>query len=142
MSQMVVYPDSVRLYANGEPWTYKGNFKNFDLSSTSWVIGNGVPGQCGDFNGQMDELKMYNRALTRDEIRLNMHLISKEKENGLVAYYQFNEKDDRLFYDKIETSHMENGNGAHPISSAPVATGVSQKLNSLNQGKIYLIKQE
>jgi photosystem II stability/assembly factor-like uncharacterized protein len=132
---MVVYPDSVRLYANGEPWTYKGNFKNFDLSSTSWVIGNGVPGQCGDFNGQMDELKMYNRALTRDEIRLNMHLISKEKENGLVAYYQFNENDDQLFYDKIETSHMENGNGAHPISSAPVATGVSQKLNSLNQGK-------
>jgi len=132
---MVVFPDSVRLYANGVSWTYKGNFKNFDLSSTSWVIGNGVPGQCGDFNGQIDELKMFNRALTQDEIRLNMHLISTKAESGLVAYYQFNENNDDLFYDKVAISHVLNGNGVQQVSTAPIATGVSQKLSDLNQGK-------
>lgn len=132
---MVVYDDSVRLYRNGDYWTRKGNFKGYDLGSTPWVVGQGVPGQCGDFDGQIDELKLFKRSLTQDEIRLNMHLIPTKHDTDLVAYYQFNENTNEIFYDKINTSHMLNGAGLQPISSAPVATGISQKLNTLNQGK-------
>lgn len=122
---MVVYPDSVRLYQNGLSWTYKGNFKNFNLGETPWEIGTGVPGQCGNFQGQMDELKIYNRSLSAEEIRSNMHLIHPEGEQGLVAYYQFNESDNSDIYNRVGTVHASNGGGIKKVSTAPVAYGWS-----------------
>jgi PKD repeat protein len=120
----VVFPDSVRLYRNGESWTYKGNFKDFNLSETPWEIGKGVPGQCGDFSGELDELKLYNRSLSEQEIRSEMHLIHPEGEFGLVAYYQFNESSDDI-YNKAGAYHGVNGGGRKIYSTAPVGTGFS-----------------
>ena len=61
-----------------------------------------------------------------------------ENENGVninSMIYQFNENNDDLFYDKVAISHVLNGNGVQQVSTAPIATGVSQKLSDLNQGK-------
>ncbi len=132
---MVVYPDSVRLYRDGLSWTRKGDFSGFDLSKTPWTIGQGVPGQCGDFDGQMDELKLFNRSLSEEEIRLNMHLISTKPEAGLVAYYQFNEPGEQIFYDKVNVAHALNGNGKLQTSTAPISTGLSEKILNLDKGK-------
>ncbi|MBK7799195.1 MAG: PKD domain-containing protein [Saprospiraceae bacterium] len=132
---MVVYPDSVRLYKDGQSWTRRGDFSGFDLSKTPWTVGQGVPGQCGDFDGQMDELKIFNRSLTEEEIRLNMHLISTQTESGLVAYYQFNEAGEQIFYDKVNVAHALNGNGILQASTAPVSTGISEKMMNLDKGK-------
>ncbi|HMW39005.1 MAG: T9SS type A sorting domain-containing protein [Saprospiraceae bacterium] len=132
---MVVFPDSIRLYHNGESWTYKGNFKSYHLGNTPWEIGTGVRGQCGNFNGQIDELKIYNRSLSADEIRKNMHLIHPEGENGLIAYYQFNESTPNEFYNRSGTSHALNGGGLRKISTAPAAIGQSQ-FNNVKLGDV------
>jgi len=130
---MVVYPDSIRLYRDGVGWTRRGNFGDFDLSKTAWEVGKGVPGQCGDFNGEIEELKLYNRSLNQDEIRKNMHLI-QPNENNLVAYYQFNEENKNIFYNKIGISHAANNNGQTIPSTAPVSAGLSQEMNNLKIG--------
>ena len=132
---MVVYPDSVRLYRDGDSWTYKGNFKDFDLSSTPWELGQGVPGQCGNFQGQLDELKIYNRSISQNEVRANMHLIHPESEPGLVAYYQFNESPANIYYNRVGSLHGTNGGALRIISTAPVATGKSYKASNISQGK-------
>ncbi len=129
---LTVYQDSVRLYRNGEYWTYKGNFSGFDFSSTPWVIGQGVPGQCGDFYGQMEDLKIYNRTLSQEEIQQNMHLIRPEGENGLVAYYQFNESKNTFAYDRVGLSHCALSNAKLIPSTAPLGPGSSQKIQLQN----------
>ncbi len=135
---LVVYPDSVRLYRNGESWTYKGDFNNFDLSLTPWEIGRGVPGQCGDFQGELDELKLYNRSLSEEEIRKQMHLIYPNGETGLVGYYQFNESSDDI-YNKAGAFHGANGGAKKIVSTAPVGTGAGIK-SDLMQGENNLEK--
>ncbi|MBL0261819.1 MAG: hypothetical protein IPQ10_12320 [Saprospiraceae bacterium] len=130
---MVVYPDSVRLYANGESWTRKGDFRGFDFSKTPWVVGKGVPGQCGDFTGEIDELKLYNRSLSETEIRQNMHLIHPEGEAGLMAYYQFNENDKTTAYNRVGTSHGLIG-AAEKISSTIPASNGTGELRMLQTG--------
>ncbi len=125
---MVVYPDSVRLYHNGESWTYKGNFKTFNLGDTPWEIGTGVRGQCGNFQGQMDELKIYNRSLSAEEILTNMYLIHPEGEKGLVSYLQFNEINDQEIYNRVGLSHASNGGGTKKYSTAPIGPGVSESI--------------
>lgn len=41
--------------------------------------------------GEYDEVRIWNRALTGDEIRANMHKPLTGSENGLIVYYDFNE---------------------------------------------------
>lgn len=54
------------------------------------------------FNGQIDELRIWNTVRTKTEIRENMNLSLKGSEKGLVAYYQFDEN---------------NGNAIDPINA-------------------------
>ncbi|MEI6753956.1 MAG: LamG-like jellyroll fold domain-containing protein [Paludibacter sp.] len=44
----------------------------------------------GDFNGDMDEVKIWNRALTDAEIAADKSVRLAGTESGLVAYYDFN----------------------------------------------------
>ncbi len=125
----------VTLYANGVPWVYtnaNADFEHFDVSKQSWEIGGGLPGQGGNYRGQIEELRMYRRALDSTEIREQMHLVYHP---GItpdtivfespVAYYQFNEKSDERCYDRMGTSHMFNSGGHLVHSTAPVARGRS-----------------
>ncbi|MCX6270714.1 MAG: right-handed parallel beta-helix repeat-containing protein [Bacteroidetes bacterium] len=43
------------------------------------------------FYGKMDEVRIWNRALTAEEIRENMYLVSSGTETGLINYWQFND---------------------------------------------------
>lgn len=130
---LTVDTNKVTLYVNGEPWEYKNakaDFKNFDLSKTPWEIGGGLPGQGGNYRGKMDELKLYNRTLSQNEIRDNMHLIlPASSDTSVVAYYQFNESKAARFYNRVGGLHSENGGGKLIPSTAPVAAGVSQRLS-------------
>lgn len=122
---MTVEPDKVTLYFNGKPWEYKGDFTNFDLSSTPFEIGGGLPGQGGNFRGQIEELRFYRRALTIDEVRQSMHLIPTDTAMGLVALYQFNELSPERLYDRTGSAHSTNSGGTQVVSTAPVAVGTS-----------------
>lgn len=131
--------DSVKatLYRDGEKWEYKGNFAGFDLSHTPFEIGGGLPGQGGNFRGEIEELKVYNRALSQNEIREQMHLIRGEKaDESPVAYYQFNEAQENTIFDRsFGTAHAANGGGTHIASTAPIGRGVTSRL-AATEGKM------
>jgi photosystem II stability/assembly factor-like uncharacterized protein/PKD repeat protein len=132
---ITVEPDRVTLYRNGEPWVYRGNFSRFDLSSTPFELGGGLPGQGGNFQGEIDEVKFYNRALSTREIREGMHLIHPEGEPGLVGYYQFNEASRNRLYDGIGALHADNGGGEHVRSTIPAAVGASARIDVADAGE-------
>ncbi|HVZ39578.1 MAG TPA: LamG-like jellyroll fold domain-containing protein [Candidatus Kapabacteria bacterium] len=127
---VTVAPDTVTLFHDGVAWRYPGTFTPFDLSSTPFVLGNGVPGQCGDFDGELDEVRLYNRALTQAEVREAMHLTADQSQvaRGLAAYYQFNESAPARFYDRVAASHAVNGGARQVASTAPVAGGSSYRM--------------
>ena len=121
--------NKVTLYMNGEPWEYKNNnanFRNFDLSSTPWEIGGGLPGQGGNYRGDIEELRIYNRTLSTEEIRKNLHLTEQSDNSSLVAYYQFNESTPMRFYNKMGAIHAVNSGGILVPSTAPVAHGIGE----------------
>lgn len=43
------------------------------------------------FNGTVDEVRIWDRAISKEQIRLNMHHSLKGTEPGLKLYYQFND---------------------------------------------------
>ncbi|MBS1537247.1 MAG: T9SS type A sorting domain-containing protein [Bacteroidetes bacterium] len=134
---MTVEPTKVTLYRNGERWERAGDFTGFDLSHTPFEIGGGLPGQGGNFRGEIEELKVYNRALPQDEIREQMHLIRGEKSGEEpIAYYQFNETQENTIFDRsTKTAHVANGGGIHIASTAPIGRGTSVR-TSAKAGKI------
>jgi len=131
---MTVEPSKVTLFKDGIPWVYNGDFSNFDLSSTPFEIGGPVYGQGGTFNGEMEEFKIFKKALTQNEIREQMHLINKNPDDNLALYYQFNETNPGLVYDKSGQSHGLNGSGLLITSNAVVATGVSDRITINSTG--------
>ena len=131
---MTVEPTKVTLYKDGIPWVYNGDFKNFDLSSTPFEIGGPVYGQGGTFNGEMEEFKLFKKALSQNEIREQMHLIDKDPSDDLVLYYQFNESDPALIYDKAGQSHGLSGPSQLVTSNAVIATGVSDRVSVTTSG--------
>ncbi len=74
------------------------------------------------FNGQIDELRIWNKALTQDEIRSQYGSLAGN-EDGLVAYYRFDESETDSTFDA--TGNHNSGyfvNGASRVipSTAPV----------------------
>lgn len=132
---ITVEPDKVTLYRNGEPWVYKGDFTGFDLASTPFEIGGGLPGQGGNFQGEIDEVKFYDRALSAQEIRERMHLIPPDGEPGLMAYYQFNETSLDRVYDRVGAIHATNAGGNHIVSTVPVSVGTSARVRVSGPGE-------
>jgi photosystem II stability/assembly factor-like uncharacterized protein len=99
-----------------------------------------------NFKGLIDEVALFDKALSQNEIREVMNLTlnnpnypSTQTNPNLVAYYQFNESPIQPSYDKIGQHHL-SFNGAEvvkdSISTAPVGGGVSQRL-SVAAGGIY-----
>jgi len=51
------------------------------------------------FNGTIDDVRIYNRALSAEEIRANMHTRLSGDEPGLVGYWDFDEGEGQIAYD-------------------------------------------
>ncbi len=83
-----------------------GILKGTDTTSLSWDRGAsvriGVIGldrlDCG-FNGLIDEVRIYNRALSAEEIQANMHTRLAGDEAGLLGYWDFDESAGQIVYD-------------------------------------------
>jgi hypothetical protein len=91
-------------------------------------------------NLQIDEVCIWNRALTQDEIRKWRHLTKTTNYDpilvGLKAYYQFNETTGSLSTNKVGTNNATyNGSTySHDASSAPFFGGISEKSNVIING--------
>ena len=76
-------------------------------------------------DAKIDELRLWNTTRTTQQIRENMHLTLSCSENGLAAYYQFNETTGDCL-DFVGGHHGTLMNSATRITSdIPVAGGVS-----------------
>ncbi len=139
---MVSNGTNVKLYLNGVEAVNNNAITTSVFSKINFGrYGRGWTGRSSTC--EMDEVCIWNRPLTIDEIREFRHLtkstIGNNILNGLVAYYQFNEAAGNLSLNKtINANHVTCfGNPiSHIPSNAPVFGGVSEKVNVSNAGVV------
>jgi hypothetical protein len=79
----------MKLYKNG---LLAGQASNVAAHGGGQVL-IGALAQGSFFYGKMDEVRIWGKVRSAQEIRENMHLTLTGQEAGLLAYYQFNEND-------------------------------------------------
>ncbi|MBX7241974.1 MAG: T9SS type A sorting domain-containing protein [Bacteroidia bacterium] len=129
--------DTAVVYLNGVPYSRTGTH-NPVLFSTVFQFGIDRGNTSRNFIGSMDEVCIYNRALSRNEIRELMNLTRNNPNPGsmpsqdisLIHYYQFNESITAPVYDKVGSRHLTFAGNASKsqLSSAPVGGGNFQRM--------------
>jgi hypothetical protein len=141
-----VATQQIILYVNGVPYnyttqassSYKANQVNFNTLYFGWLHQ-----WWGDryYNGEIDEACIYKKALTRDEVRMQMHHIKNPSiQPDLIHYFQFNETKGGLSYNKIGPNHAEMVTPTVK-SRAPLGVGSTSK-QSVNTAGIYTFPNE
>lgn len=132
---MVVTPASVTLSVNGVSATHSTGTQSVTFNSIRIGSYQGWEGR--NFKGEIDEVCIWNRALSQDEIRLQRHLIKNPAaDNSLKAYYQFDaEVSSGFVTDKANGKDgVLNGKAGIISSDAPVGSGTSQMLTITSAG--------
>jgi hypothetical protein len=132
---MVTTSGNTILYMNGVPYT--SNVSNPPISfAGGFTIGNDRDNSSRTMNGQLDEICIYNRSLSQNEIRELMHLTKNYGviDAGLVAYYQFNEVGNVIYNRAGTTNAILMGSAQHTLSTAPVGSGSSMRQNINSTG--------
>lgn len=129
---LVVTPGGVSLYLNGKAAVnnYAVPLDEFDAPIK---IGHDSGGRY--FKGYVDEVCVYNRALSQAEIREQMHLTKTHTPvNGLVSYYQMNENTGTVL-DRSGVRHMAlSGDARRERSTGPFGPGTSFR-KTVSSGK-------
>jgi photosystem II stability/assembly factor-like uncharacterized protein/PKD repeat protein len=118
---LVVDPEYCALYINGVADTLVQSNAPADIASV--LIGRDAAGD-RYFKGLIDEVRIYDRALSAEEIITTMHLTTPDQP-GLIAYYQFNEGNS-LTVDRIGSKHATLTRMEQTASAVPVGPGVSE----------------
>lgn len=134
---MVVEPTQISLYLNGIPSRHIINTDSCDFTNASY-IGSYKAWTDRNFFGEIDEVCIWNRSLSQNEIREQMHLSKTPSEDpNLLAYYQFNKAFGEVL-DKANGFHANlNGNAQRAVSSAPIGGGTSDRFNINSSGVYY-----
>ncbi len=75
------------------------------------------------FEGVIDDVRIWNRALSQEEIQANMYRHLSGNEEGLIGYWPFNEGDGNLTNDLSGNNNNGTINGATWVgSAAPIGT--------------------
>src|SRR5258706_519604 len=121
----VVAPNYIRGYVNGYFFQESVTVPPDEFDSNLLF---GYDACCGErhFKGLIDEVAVYNRPLSQDEIREQMHLLKiPANDSSLIAYYQFNEQSG-IVIDRVGTRHASLHNGAsRVVSTGPFGGGSS-----------------
>ena len=96
---------SIKYYVNSTYIGELGTTGNIEQSSLPLEFGRNVPGATEYYKGGLDDIRIYNRALTETEILELYHESDWQLDQGLVAYYPFN-----------GNTNDESGNGNNPSS--------------------------
>ncbi|MCU0447321.1 MAG: choice-of-anchor D domain-containing protein [Microscillaceae bacterium] len=119
------------VYKNGVPagTSLSGAFTSFNATSAVLRMGRDSEATNARFwNGNLDEVRIWNTARTQAQIRESMHLTLSGTESGLVAYYQFNETTGNAV-DAIADNNGTLQNGVSRVpSDVAVAQGTSQRI--------------
>jgi photosystem II stability/assembly factor-like uncharacterized protein len=136
---LTISPTNATIYLNGIPYSRTGSYSHVAvLFDQIFKFGRDRTSSSRYFTGMMDEVCIYNRALSTNEIRELMHLTKNNPNAGslpnvdlsLISYYQFNESVGFPAYDKVaENNVVMLGNADKTTaSSAPVGGGTFQRL--------------
>ncbi len=123
-------PTGVVMYLNGIADTVNSYspMPAIDLSQSPFVLNlDNHQGQGSRYNGKIDEVKIFNYALSQSEVREKMHLITNPAtETGLIKYYQFNQYDPLggNLYDLKNNFSVSVPAANIVTSTAPVSSGV------------------
>ncbi len=125
---LVAEPSGVTVYLNGV------GVKHNDAINTA-TFGTGKIGSykgwdSRNYRGQIDEVCVWNKSLTQEEIREYRHLVKNpETDEDIIAYYQFNRSDPSI-------TDFANGHNATLAGSAtlvtsdgPFGAGESERIN-------------
>jgi hypothetical protein len=83
--------DSLWVYINGELIEGKPLLSDINYPSSHTLrLGNWAGGG-RNWNGQLDEVRFWNKPLSQTEIQNNMNCQLTGSETGLIAYYKFNQ---------------------------------------------------
>jgi PKD repeat protein len=135
---MTVMPDSVILFLNGQPSVHKIKCDSLDFSQAIIRIGQDRGwNQTRNFDGLIDEIRIYKRALSTAELRLRMHITGMQ-DSLLLCIYQCNEQKGNMIYDAANGYDAQiNGKSQRIVSAAPVAAG-SSSLDNIPQIKVRI----
>ncbi|MFL9842866.1 LamG-like jellyroll fold domain-containing protein [Flavobacterium rhizosphaerae] len=98
----------------------------------SWGLGFGKsPAYSGGINGELDEVRIWSKALTAEEIQQGMHVTLNGDEEGLAHYYNFNsEEEETTVADDLGTANEDvvlNGGLLSPATSPVSALDASHR---------------
>jgi hypothetical protein len=133
---VVAHDKQKHLYLNGVEQKLDGdNLETFTNDSPLFI---GFDEDTGSyFDGELDEIRIWNVARSQFDLRENMHLVLTGLEAGLIAYYQCNESesDAQILRDALGINHGEVQNDIERIvSKANVGRGKSQTILINNSG--------
>lgn len=117
------------LYVNGVP--YVNNVANAAVNfTTGFNLGNDRDDVSRTMTGEIDEVCIYNRSLSQDEIRELMHLTRNygTVDPNLIAYYQCNEMGSMVFNRSGNVHATLKSFAVHLLSTAPVGSGRSERM--------------
>lgn len=140
---LVITPNTATVYLDGIGYTRSGTnlHSAVDFSTSTLLIGSDRGNSSRNYKGLIEEVCVYNRALSQNEIRDYMFLTKNNPNIGttpildpsLIAYYQFNENTGKT-YDKAGLRHASMvGAAARSTSTAPIGGGTSARL-TVNSG--------
>ncbi|MFL2997238.1 MAG: LamG-like jellyroll fold domain-containing protein [Candidatus Neomarinimicrobiota bacterium] len=111
--------NDLEVYINGSNMlgdvTNFGSFTNMNSNNDPFLIGARVYGDGSttlEYTGRVDDLAFWNSALTEEEIQANMNANLSGNEEGLVAYWNFNEGSGDILTDFSGNENDGTINGA------------------------------
>ena len=91
---------NIRTYINGDLQSTHGKRGNIDPTNNNLRIGRrGTPDNLY-FTGIIDEVRVWNVARSRDEIRESMNYMLRGDEEGLVGYWRLDEGEGQVAHDR------------------------------------------
>ena len=129
---LVVSPTYVKVVLNGVEAVHNTSTQPVNMGA-QW-LGSYRAWTSRNMNGMIDEVKLWNRVLSLDEIRaqrhLNLTLEQTQADPDFLGYFQFNEEAPFLVNKKPYSNHgtFSGGAGLAP-SGAPVGGGQMATLN-------------
>lgn len=113
---------TIILYLNGNPSSSPKQFTGpLEMPSQSLAIGKNERRGYG-FHGEIDEVRIWNRALSEAEINANLHYRLEGNEPGLEAYWRFDEDTGNTVRDLTGNGHDGTLSGSYRwvSSDAPI----------------------
>lgn len=124
--------ESIKVYYNGELYEAKYTQGDIDWKFTPEYLSIGAfldSNERNYFDGQIDEVRIWNRAISKDEIVNNMDETLSGNEEGLIAYYNMEGNDKNLIdnsINKLDGTIVNYSSYNRSISGAMVRPEINQ----------------